>query len=358
MQKFDGLTSLRALAALWVAVLHFRMGDLADQTAAPFLVKAGYHGVTIFFVLSGFILGYTYKNFWLAKGPIAPKARRYWTARFARIYPTHLFMLVVFAAVLVPAGIWGSPPYNDAKSFVMNVLLIQSWGFFTVVTWNEPAWTVSVELICYIVFPALVWICAPLRGRGTHVAFGIAAAASVLLLLTLQTEPPKFVFAILNARMCGWFVLGYLLYLSFDASKPVLSSLQTIALLAAGLALIVVSAWVGYRLDGLPAVGVCAVIYALAAGSGPARRLFELAPLVYLGEVSYSFFLSHEATWAIIGRFSPHFGKSVATIPLWIELLFCLLIAMAIYHCVEAPARRWIRDRAESRALSRQLATT
>jgi peptidoglycan/LPS O-acetylase OafA/YrhL len=343
MRKINGLTTLRALAAVWVAVLHFRMGEFADQTAMPFMVKAGYHGVTVFFVLSGFILGYTYKALWLAEGPIAPKAKRYWVARFARIYPTHLFMLIAYAAVLVPLGIWPTLFYDGAKSFLMNVFLIQSWGFLPVVTWNQPAWTVSVELICYIALPALIWIFAPIRGGVAYLAFGVTAASSALIFLIFQTEPPTFVFGILDARMCGWFVLGYTLFLAYEAAGSALSAVPTALLILVGLVMIVASAWFGYRWDGIPAVGTCAIIFALAAGSGPARSIFELAPMIYLGEVSYSFFLSHEATWALIKKFAPAFGSTVETAPLAIELLACLCVAIAVYHGVEAPARRWIR---------------
>src|SRR5271155_1236018 len=84
------LTSLRFFAALWVVLFHVNAIGLNRGGSKVYLAFAllGYVGVSFFFVLSGFILVYVYAGRQIQK-------RRFWQARFARVYPAYLFALVV-----------------------------------------------------------------------------------------------------------------------------------------------------------------------------------------------------------------------------------------------------------------------
>src|ERR1700739_3127098 len=122
MDEIEGLTPLRGLAALWVVLFHadvilfFRQfGPLLDRDATG-LISRGYLWVDFFFLLSGFIIAHVY-GARLAEPFSAETVWRYLAARFARIYPLHLFTLLlliplrVLAAALFPAmqdGSWDS----------------------------------------------------------------------------------------------------------------------------------------------------------------------------------------------------------------------------------------------------------
>src|SRR6266853_1107259 len=87
--RLPALTSLRFFAAFHVVIFHFQAMQIFIGPAwFQKLSSIGYVGVSFFFVLSGFILVYTYA------GRDTP-ARDFWRARFARIYPAFAFSLLL-----------------------------------------------------------------------------------------------------------------------------------------------------------------------------------------------------------------------------------------------------------------------
>ena len=103
----------------------------------------GYLAVGLFFLLSGFILAYTYD------GNIDGHANRvrFWEARFARIYPVYLLSLVMAFAFAGELAL-------GTRAAV--VAMVQAWNPFNpdmAGAWNYPAWTLSAEAFFYICFP-------------------------------------------------------------------------------------------------------------------------------------------------------------------------------------------------------------
>ena len=90
--RLHALTTLRFFAALHVVLFHMRV--IGILPGGPWwyqnFASIGFVGVNFFFVLSGFILVYTYD------GP-SLNVRRFWWARFARIYPAYILSLIVAA---------------------------------------------------------------------------------------------------------------------------------------------------------------------------------------------------------------------------------------------------------------------
>src|SRR5260370_3381114 len=119
------------------------------------LSSIGYVGVSFFFVLSGFILVYTY-----AGRPMILKD--FWRARFARIYPAYAFSLLVtapffFFAVLtmnIPFFAWAKAHLKFVS--VLVVSLLQAWVPPAALSWNAVAWSLSVEAFFYLLFPFLL----------------------------------------------------------------------------------------------------------------------------------------------------------------------------------------------------------
>jgi peptidoglycan/LPS O-acetylase OafA/YrhL len=182
--KLASLTGIRALAAIWVLSFHLLGGTLAAFPGLPAPLKnaigGGYLGVDLFFILSGFVLAYQYLDRFerVELGPYS----RFLALRLARIYPVHLFTLVLTLVLVVAARLAGfphhsSPEFFGAGSFVANVLLVHAWGFCTGLTWNYPSWSVSCEFLAYLAFP---FIAARLRLiRNPVVAAAIVVAGIV-----------------------------------------------------------------------------------------------------------------------------------------------------------------------------------
>ncbi len=143
------LTGLRGIAALWVVLYH-----LTDRLRWP-VFDAGWLGVDMFFTLSGFVLTHVY-----ADRNMFTTWRSYvgfLMVRLARIYPLHIFALLVVAAValLVP-GYWppgfAKYPLFGLHGLVEALLLVQNWPFIGLNNWHTPSWTLSNEWMAYLMF--------------------------------------------------------------------------------------------------------------------------------------------------------------------------------------------------------------
>ncbi|HEX3860810.1 MAG TPA: acyltransferase [Stellaceae bacterium] len=124
--EIPGLTGLRGLAALSVLGFHFRFWGFGY----------GYLGVDVFFLLSGFILSYVYRD-GVSAGPFL------W-ARLARTGPTHL---VATTAVGIAAMFWQQATWSG---IVENLV---GFGFV-----NPPTWSLQIEWYAYILFPVFASI--------------------------------------------------------------------------------------------------------------------------------------------------------------------------------------------------------
>jgi peptidoglycan/LPS O-acetylase OafA/YrhL len=146
-----GLTSLRFFAAAMIVIGH-GAGEFGFPigTDALFALNTG---VSFFFVLSGFILYYNY--------PVLPDRAavgRFYLARFARIWPLHFFAFLL-VLIVYPSAAWTQPGIVRWLAALLNVSLLQAWfpliGGYTG-AFNAPAWTLSVEVFFYLLFPWLL----------------------------------------------------------------------------------------------------------------------------------------------------------------------------------------------------------
>jgi peptidoglycan/LPS O-acetylase OafA/YrhL len=115
--------------------------------------EAGAIGARYFFLLSGFIF------FWLYRESIHKKAVSAWAfgvRRFSRLYPLHLLTLLIVAVLqflyVSREGTAFVYSFNDPYHFLLNVSLSFRWGLEKGWSFNAPAWTVSVEALLYVIF--------------------------------------------------------------------------------------------------------------------------------------------------------------------------------------------------------------
>jgi peptidoglycan/LPS O-acetylase OafA/YrhL len=149
------LTSLRFFAALHVFLFHaYAMGAVFGPVWYQKFSAIGYIGVSFFFVLSGFILVYTY-----AGRPVT--ATTFWRTRFARVYPAYAFALLLtlpfFLWVVQHVSEIGVPfVFFEAAHLkvaaALEILLLQSWVPPAALSWNAVGWSLSVEAFFYLLF--------------------------------------------------------------------------------------------------------------------------------------------------------------------------------------------------------------
>jgi peptidoglycan/LPS O-acetylase OafA/YrhL len=165
--QLPALTSLRFIAALAVVVLHYRdlLGPLPGWLMHA--IVGGQFGVTFFFVLSGFILTYRYRD-WFAGGVAATDYRRFQRFRLARIYPVYVLGLLLDTPWHLLERAWAGQLAADgptfAASWLVNLAGLQAWvpAVPYAMFWNTPAWSVAAEFFFYATFP---WVCCTLARR-------------------------------------------------------------------------------------------------------------------------------------------------------------------------------------------------
>src|SRR6516164_1868697 len=176
--QLQSLTPLRGIAALWVVLYHYAVlypPSLHLQHYTDMLEK-GYLAVDLFFMLSGFVLAHVYWNAFAAD--VDERYRKFLFARIARLYPLHLFVLSLFVATEIAdravhyaeTGELELVPLEGAQSFtalVANLFMLQGLKA-SQLSWNYPAWSISVEFMAYLVFPFALPLIWRARLLGSH----------------------------------------------------------------------------------------------------------------------------------------------------------------------------------------------
>ncbi|RKG90231.1 acyltransferase family protein [Corallococcus terminator] len=173
------LTGLRFLAAMGVLGYHCYCAPCSPALPEGVgrLIGAGFSTVSLFFILSGFILAYTYLE---DSGGMKGTWTDFYRARFARLYPVYLVSLLVDVPMFVRAFHLADPPAGPGEMLRITgatLTLTQGWLTLHRPTWNIVAWTLSVEAFFYLLFPLVgPW----LARRSSRVLTGLAAGAWLL----------------------------------------------------------------------------------------------------------------------------------------------------------------------------------
>src|SRR5215813_4198319 len=179
--RLNALTTLRFFAALHVVLFHMRVVGILP--GGPWWYQnfagIGYVGVNFFFVLSGFILVYTYEG-------SAFSVQEFWWARFARIYPAYVLSLVLAAPFFffavrhldLPFFAWSKQ--HLLAACLLTIVLLQSWIPQAALTWNSVCWSLSVEAFFYLLFPLLLLGSAKFPKAKLAVCFAVSCLLSLV----------------------------------------------------------------------------------------------------------------------------------------------------------------------------------
>ena len=336
------LTSLRFLAAFAVLMFHSGGPSLIATGHLPAFVcnlfLNGYLGVTFFFVLSGFILATVYRG----KLDTSAAMRRYGLARFARVYPVYLLALVLMIPFM---------PFEGWGLVWQQFVLLQSWTTFTPsggpANWNMQSWTLSVELLFYLLFPLLVngldrvssvrlaWLLLPVCTLIVGLRLPGVTTVDDLLFSWMNLVPlpllrlPEFVFGVL---------LGLLHARGAVPAAP--RFLPIAMILVIPLLAVSSSRWIAPAATLL--FGAIIVLTPASLGVGPLGKILSHPAMVRLGAASYALYLLaspvhfiNEAVWRTT---SPLMGRLV-----YVPLL--LGLSLAVFRWFEEPARELLRGR-------------
>lgn len=338
-----------------IAVLFFHGG----------MLRGGYLGVDLFFVLSGFLI----TSLLLAEGSSTGRIALgpFWARRARRLLPALFLMLAVVAAYAA----FIAEPNELARirgDFLATLAYVANWRFvvggfdyWTLFTSPSPlahTWSLAIEEQFYVFWPLIVtgfgllvarragaWArtvfvaCAVLTAGSAALAlwFWFASEATVRIYYGTDT---RIAAILMGAGLAAWLIWR----------GPARRDGARLALEAAAAVAVVVLALCWWRLEGrglyaggLLLAGACATVVIAAAAHprpGPIARAFSWRPLVGAGLISYGLYLWHWPVYVLLdARRTGLDGWGL----LVIRLAVTTAIALASYHVVEQPIRqrRW-----------------
>ncbi len=350
------LTSLRFFAAMAVVIHHLFTAQYIQPQNIPIqnILRGLGSSVAFFFILSGFILTYTYH---ISESSLS--LRNFYVARIARLYPVYLvgLFLSVAHAYIVP----GDTPHGVIVPFILDLGLIQAWFPSYSILLNGPGWSLSAEAFFYAIFPILIskqctrtLYSHPLIVTMLAWAFGIIPGVFLIIYHLPHNIPlwtnclysfhpsfrlPEFIFGITLALQ---FIDGH--RLKYGTQLAIISGLSILGFHAFSDASML---FLGH--NTLLAPLFCLGIWGISSQNhGILHIILAWKPLVILGEASFSLYILHEPLrsicvylWRLL-HFPP---KNTAFIVFY--LLITIAASIASFFFFETPMRRYIRRHLE-----------
>lgn len=352
------LTSIRFFFAFMVFLSHFSIQGKA-------LFEGGHIGVSFFFILSGFILSYSYKNK-IISGFCSK--RNFWIARIARIFPLHLVTLlaaVIVSVVLVkyggdyPSPNWGALPLN--LTLTQALVPVDSVYF----SFNAVSWSISDEAFFYLMFPFIILVLNKVKWYiKSFIALSFFTAYTVMLNVVPQNMEVALFYINPLVRIVD-FIIGIILFYLWERFYPTLSShrgfefvnnhkimtvLESFSILLMAI-FIYFSDSVGlvytYGLYFWLPMVVIIFIFSQPNNVGFFARIFSFKPLIFLGEISFGFYMIHQLAIGVVMRAFNIAGLSQMAWQIKVVIVFLIIVGLSVisFMYFETPCNKWIKNK-------------
>lgn len=353
--KIKPLTSLRFLFAFAVFIHHTDIFNaLALPGWEPFqrVLNEGFFGVDFFFILSGFVICYAYKKS-LETGKV--RGDSFIVYRLARLFPVHFITFLI--AFTIHNGTLGLQAFA-------NLLMLHSWipasPTSFAFTFNAVSWSISTELFFYLTFLLLV----TLSRKNLSILFAFLCAFNLLLVtvanrgMLLDTGWVLYISPFIRVLD---FIAGILICQYTEKKRTEQSYIEqnkidlnkyTLMEITSLLLLILFTAFgllnnVNWNLKNgmFYLIPGSFIVFAFAFGRGVVSRLLSKRVFVWLGEISFSFYMIHQLVYMY---FVQHFGYLITRIRhialiTGISFIVSLILAAVLYYFVEKPLNNLIR---------------
>ncbi len=319
---FPSLDGMRAFCVLLVMFNHV-------HAAVPKWI-AGWLGVDVFFVLSGFLITTLLIRERADAGRVSLKA--FYIRRFFRIIPIYLFTVLLYAAAV-------QVTHDTVKTAQFNLALPYLLTFMQEYRPSETgnvlghAWTLGIEEKYYVFWPLILVALYPFQRR--------AAVVLTAIFLGILLFPTRY------ARAYDGLLIGSVLAIVLSA--PVRTKLREYTKLLPAvpdlyLCVLVLGTYTlaGFRpnLVLLFSAAIGLLIGSLVLRAGSVRRLLESRVLVYIGKRSYAIYLIHVLVLDSISRVPTRWLPSNALLVVAIAYAGCIIVASLMYIGIEKPCLR------------------
>lgn len=340
MKEISALTSLRFFAAFYVFLFHIHIRwNITHNIYISNILNCGAVGMSIFFILSGYILSYRYD-----KEPQEMDLKRYYQNRFARIYP------IYFTAALITTPWIGSSNLAIIVFLLFtNILMIQAWFPQLFHFWNcAGSWSLSAEAFFYGAFPFLRRIIKNLSFKNLAIFTGLTCLSSITpgistILFTQTFEAyyslpiyriPEFIFGI-----CIFELSRNIKSSNYDTPITLITITTFFYLSFSNAHIYITHNWII-----VPTIGVV-IIFLEKSNSGLIFKFFRSKIFNWLGKISYCFY-SFQALliFVLLEIYGQNSNHKMHIFELFYILSTLIIISAVGYHLIEEPFRKKIRN--------------
>lgn len=343
IKEIDGL---RALAVIMVLAYHLKM---------PF-AKSGLLGVTVFFVISGYLITGILINEIEESGGVDLK--NFWLRRIRRLLPAVLSMAVVmiFVSAVVNRVVF-TKGCNDLLSAVFGYN--NWWQIFRKVSYFENAgapspfthcWSLAIETQFYLIYPILLILLSKARNRGKIFAAvtAVLAMISVVLMGVLYSpdgDPSRVyygtdtrAFSLLIGALAAIQKEYHIIKVKLRGKLwAVIGSISVLILIGMMMLISSYSSFLYYGGQAIVSVLAAFVVYAVTVSRSLLNIILDSSILKWIGDRSYSIYLWH---YPIIVLMSG--GKRAAWWIVILEVVLSVGFAELSYRFIETPVRHGI----------------
>lgn len=346
--KIVSIQAMRGIAASYVALFHLSHITFFPTVSPPdsiaWLVEAGSSGVSLFFIISAFTMCLS------TEGRSDSGFVGFFVRRFFRIAP--LFYLWIALACARDYLIFDKL-HTGTEIFWNSIFLINfKRDYVDAIPW--AGWTIGVEMVFYACFPLVFKLTKNIRDSAIFLVVVTAIGLQWSSHFLIEHNDVKYATLGFASRF-PIFILGVLLYrlylFSSDFNQQRRKYISALAI-ASGLVLMIYTSKQKLGLAGLPvdytqSLAWATVMYGLLISS---RGLLNFKPLVFVGEVSYSVYLSHATVLHLLsmaGLFTwiASLAGGAGFIFYFTSFLLGMIVVIAVsfvtYKLVESPGIRF-----------------
>ncbi|HEY1193469.1 acyltransferase [Flavobacterium sp.] len=338
--KIEQLTFTRFLAAISIVIFHFgKKSFLFNNDIVRSLFFNADVCVSYFFILSGFVMMLAYGN------KTSLSARDYLRNRFARIYPLY------FLAILIVLFLQIRTKNIDLTGLIFNIFMIQAWIPGYVLSCNPPGWSLSVELIFYILFPFIfnrIFKKVKIEKIAVLIiGFWIVSQIVFLSLFStyeqesnlkdfLMYSPIMHLNEFFIGNLAGFIFVHKLQNKKGNYDVPIL--ILTVLIFFA------LKSSINFH-NGLLAVLFIPLIIVISLNTGFISRIFKKKSFVFLGEISYAIYILQFPVYSLFSAYTikKYLHINDVTVVFLLQLIILIIISSVLYLYVEKPIQERLK---------------
>ena len=347
-ERIGSLDGLRSLAIILVLLGHYVVGGDANRGLRSIAYKismAGWVGVDLFFVLSGFLITGI-----LIRARAQPnRFRNFYARRTLRIFPLYYLALTIGFVVVPLVSHCGWMTWSDQWPYWFYVANFRVRDVISPCINVGHFWSLAIEEQFYAIWPAIVLIASPRRARHACIAIIVSSIAvrCVMVSLNVDWRPYYWTFARGDALACGSFI-AFCFTSAEDRCRLTRWSLPVAVLSGAIVAALTwwnrletiyrrddsLSTLAGRVLIPLLLALFFTSLLVLALQWRPLSRVLDIAPFRFIARYSYGLYVWHMMLIPLVIAFTP-------TLSLWpramVGFAASFAAAIASYHLFESP---------------------